>query len=79
MSKEEFLARSRSYGDVRQKGCVGSFNELLTTPLADGVNALCWPRALSGDFDEVVSALGQSAEGIGDGVLHRPSDIVKMR
>jgi gentisate 1,2-dioxygenase len=27
MSKEEFLARSRSYGDVRQKGCVGSFNE----------------------------------------------------
>src|SRR3954453_5419869 len=27
MSKEEFLARSRSYAEIRQKGCVGSFND----------------------------------------------------
>lgn len=36
---------------------VNSFQELLTTPFADGVNALCWPRVLAGDFGEVVAAL----------------------
>ena len=42
---------------------VSSFQELVTTPFADGVNALCWPRALPGDFGEVVAHLGV-AEGI---------------
>jgi hypothetical protein len=42
---------------------VNSFHELVTTPFADGVNALCWPRTLSGDFSEVVEHLG-SSEGI---------------
>lgn len=42
---------------------VGSFQELVTTPFADGVNALCWPRVLPGDFGEVVDLLG-AAEGI---------------
>jgi hypothetical protein len=37
---------------------VNSFQELVTTPLSDGVNALCWPRALTGDFDEIVARLG---------------------
>jgi hypothetical protein len=36
---------------------VGSFVELLSTPLRDGVNALCWPRLLEGDFEEVVLRL----------------------
>ena len=36
---------------------VSSFQELVTTPLADGVNALCWPRALAGNFGEVVDQL----------------------
>jgi gentisate 1,2-dioxygenase len=27
VSKEEFLARSRSYAEIRQKGCIGSFND----------------------------------------------------
>ena len=36
---------------------VDSFHRLVTTPLADGVNALCWPRTLSGDFHEVVKHL----------------------
>ncbi len=40
---------------------VESFQELLTTPFADGVNALCWPRALEGDFAEVVALLGDGA------------------
>ena len=42
---------------------VGSFDELLATSFADGVNALCWPRVLAGDFGEVVARLG-GGEGI---------------
>jgi hypothetical protein len=41
---------------------VRSFQELVTTPFARGVNALCWPRTLPGDFGEVVEHLG-SGEG----------------
>ena len=36
---------------------VGSFEELMATPFADGVNALCWERSLVGDFSEVVAKL----------------------
>jgi hypothetical protein len=39
------------------------FDELLTTPLARGINALGWERTLAGDFSEVVRLLG-AAEGI---------------
>lgn len=42
---------------------VGSFAELVATPFADGVNALCWPRTLPGDFAEIVSKLG-AGEGV---------------
>lgn len=42
---------------------VKSFDELVTTPFQDGVNALCWQRELPGDFSEVVALLGVS-EGI---------------
>ena len=42
---------------------VRSFHELVTTRFADGVNALCWERTLSGDFGEVADGLGGS-EGI---------------
>ena len=42
---------------------VKKFSELVSTPFADGVNALCWPRTLPGDFGEVVEQLGVS-EGI---------------
>jgi len=45
------------FGYTRVK-VVDSFHELVTTPLSDGVNALCWPRALTGDFDEIVAELG---------------------
>ncbi len=33
---------------------VQSFDELVSTRFADGINALCWPRKLPGDFNEVV-------------------------
>jgi hypothetical protein len=42
---------------------VTSFDELVSTPFADGINALCWERTLSGDYGEVVTRLG-SGEGI---------------
>lgn len=42
---------------------VGSFAELLRTPFAGDVNALCWERALPGDFAEVIARLGP-----GDGI-----------
>lgn len=42
---------------------VARFDELLTRPLARGVNALSWERDLAGDFSEVVGLLG-AAEGI---------------
>lgn len=48
------------YPRIRQ---VSSFHELVTTPFASGVNALCWQRTLPGDFSEVVKLLGGS-EGI---------------
>jgi hypothetical protein len=49
--------------DYRRIRRVGSFRELVTTPFGDGVNALCWERALPGDFGEVVGRLG-GGEGI---------------
>ena len=42
---------------------VQSFEELLATRFADGVNALCWERTLPGDFTEVIAKLGPG-EGI---------------
>jgi hypothetical protein len=42
---------------------VSSFHELIATPFAGGINALCWPRMLPGDFGEVVERLGPG-EGI---------------
>jgi hypothetical protein len=41
---------------------VHSFEELVETPFADGVNALCWPRTLPGPFGEVVEKLGPGEE-----------------
>lgn len=37
---------------------VSSFDELIHTPFANGINALCWKRTLDGDFGEVVHLLG---------------------
>ena len=41
---------------------VHSFHELVTTPFAGGVNALCWERSLPGDFSEVMDHLVASDE-----------------
>ena len=42
---------------------VESFHELVTTPFENGVNALCWPRTLPGDFGEVAGCVG-ATDGI---------------
>jgi hypothetical protein len=54
------FALPAGYPRVRR---VHSFRELAATPFADGVNALCWPRTLPGDFGEIVARLG-AGEGI---------------
>jgi hypothetical protein len=41
---------------------VNGFLELINTPFADGVNALCWERTLPGDFGEVVAQLAVAEE-----------------
>ncbi len=56
---------------------VGSFEKLLSAPMTDGINAICWPRELPGNFSEVIAALRASDEGIGDGVT--PLDEVRLR
>jgi hypothetical protein len=43
--------------DYHRIKVVHSFDELAATPLANGVNALCWPRTLPGHFREVVERL----------------------
>lgn len=42
---------------------VNSFQELITTPFRNGLNALCWERELRGDFSEVVDRLA-----VGEGI-----------
>lgn len=37
---------------------VSSFDELLSTAFTGEVNALCWPRTLAGDFDEIARVVG---------------------
>jgi hypothetical protein len=44
--------------DVSGVRTVGSFLELARTPFGNGVNALCFPRELPGDFGAVVDQLG---------------------
>jgi hypothetical protein len=51
---------SFEYARIRR---VGSFEELVGTPFAEGVNALCWEREIPGDYAEVVRLLG-GGEGI---------------
>lgn len=41
---------------------VQSFQELAETPFAGNINALCWERALPGDFAEIITSLGHSQD-----------------
>jgi hypothetical protein len=37
-----------------QAQCVSNFQELVSTPFHGQINAMCWPRQLTGDFSEIV-------------------------
>ncbi len=49
------------YPNIQQ---VNSFEELSETPFERGLNALCWPRVLAGNFGQVVDELGRSNDGV---------------
>ena len=36
---------------------VNNFEELVATPFDGAINAICWPRTLSGDFAEIVNTI----------------------
>jgi hypothetical protein len=40
---------------------VASFAELVATPFAGDINALCWPRELPGDFQDIIDQLATDA------------------
>ncbi len=44
--------------------CVSSFPALAATEFYGSVNALCWPRRLSGNFSEIVAQIPQEEEVI---------------
>lgn len=50
---------------------VDSFDALVSTPMAGGINALCWRRELAGDFAEVVAALT-----VGEGITSLSAEIL---
>ncbi|HEX2853759.1 MAG TPA: hypothetical protein VHO24_11015 [Opitutaceae bacterium] len=64
-------AFSPSSGHTRVRR-VRNFTELVATPFADGVNALCWERTLPGNFGEVIGRLGA-----GEGIV--PLDETRLR
>ena len=51
---------------------VSNFHELANTPFGGGINALCWPRTLPGDFNAVVEHLpaGEGITTLDDAQLH---------
>jgi len=53
---------------------VGGYAELLATPFAGGVNALCWERTLPGDYAEVARLLGN---GGGEAITELDEDLLQ--
>lgn len=51
---------------------VRSFDELVMTRFGNGVNALCWPRTLEGDFAEVITKLD-----VGPGITHLDAGMLR--
>ena len=49
--------RDHAWRSSRRIRVVETFAELLTTPLTEPINAVCWQRELRGDFAEVVRLL----------------------
>ena len=62
MQRAVCYARAAMILATKRRAVVDSFAELVSRPFAAGINALCWPRLLAGDFDEVARALAPSAD-----------------
>lgn len=52
------------WSSFRRVKVVGSFDELATTRFGGDVNALVWPRVLTGDFDEIVARVAAREDDI---------------
>lgn len=52
---------------------VGNFHELATGSFRDGINALCWERALPGDYAEIVRLIGH---GSGEPITALDADLL---
>lgn len=48
---------------------VHGFHELISTPFAGGVNALCWPRELPGDFAEIMRHALAMRDSADEGII----------
>lgn len=59
--------------DYHRIRTVQSFEELVNAPFGQGINALCWPRVLPGDFAEVVERL---ASQLGSGITSLDEDFL---
>jgi len=46
--------------DETQINRVGNFQDLVSTPFQGGVHAICWPRTLAGDFEEILNQVAQT-------------------
>ncbi len=44
-------------GNEDQIRCVSNFEELVSTPFDGAMNALCWSRTLTGNFEEIVNKI----------------------
>ncbi|MBK1882585.1 hypothetical protein JIN85_09170 [Luteolibacter pohnpeiensis] len=53
---------------------VNSFEELVSATFENGVNALCWPRTLPGDYAEIVQHLDHDTS---DGVMSLDADFLR--
>lgn len=58
---------------------VQSFHELVTTPFAGGINALCWQRTLPDGFSEIVEKLGHGEKDPNDGIIAIDSSTLVAR
>jgi hypothetical protein len=63
-----------------RRATVQTFDALVSRPFADGINALCWTRTLTGDFDEVARLLAAPLmDPDSDGVRAvAPEDLVAL-
>lgn len=60
---------------MNQIKCVTNFQDLVSTPFRDEMNALCWSRQLIGDFSEIVNKI-QHKENI---AIITEEDLLKLQ